>query len=460
MKSSIALIALLLQCCDSIKYGEIELETLLELMEACKPMLRIRLMCGDLIGKRVLNDYALERTIGVSQHLQAEENLVYCTNNSQSNSPRHFVQMLSSGNRNAIGLTWIVIAPKTDIDLITDMAKMDINRRIYFWDLDSNSLVEKYSINGIVVERTLAKLAKNASQVLLLSGDNFLRRRADFQDLTLKTMGHGVDAPFVQFPNEAVHKSVWKKKRRGNVMAELSRSQGSGSFVDTVEMLEADLNFSTRVFLRKDNFRGFPLIKNGSFVGYTGMIGNLLFGEVDLIMTPIQHIIERYGFMAFTHGLGTLTGGLMVGSNAGNEDRAWLTYLLPFDTQLWLLLLVNSAVAAWAIKLVQLMYIHGYADTLIRLVECWSDFWMVLFSYFGRPSSSNIWWTINSTKVLLFIIFLSGNMVFMSYKAGLTAELSVRKQILPFTDPKGMYEADYKYDIIVICNACNLKLVI
>ena len=48
-------------------------------------------------------------------------------------------------------------------------------------------------------------------------------------------------------------------------------------------------------------------------------------------------------------------------------------------------------------------------------------------------------------RVLLFSVFLSGNVVFMSYRASLTAELAVKEDKMPFTTLEGLLNSDYGY---------------
>ena len=47
-------------------------------------------------------------------------------------------------------------------------------------------------------------------------------------------------------------------------------------------------------------------------------------------------------------------------------------------------------------------------------------------------------------KLFVFVIFFFGNIVFMSYRASLTSELSVTRETLPFDSVPGMYEAEYR----------------
>lgn len=47
-------------------------------------------------------------------------------------------------------------------------------------------------------------------------------------------------------------------------------------------------------------------------------------------------------------------------------------------------------------------------------------------------------------RFLLFGIFLTGNVVFMSYKASLTSKLAVRERVLPFQNLEDFLASDYR----------------
>ena len=52
-------------------------------------------------------------------------------------------------------------------------------------------------------------------------------------------------------------------------------------------------------------------------------------------------------------------------------------------------------------------------------------------------------WT--GLRLLLLFAFLLGNLVFMVYKASLTAELAARRERLPFNRLEHLLESDYRY---------------
>ena len=70
--------------------------------------------------------------------------------------------------------------------------------------------------------------------------------------------------------------------------------------------------------------------------------------------------------------------------------------------------------------------------------------WLLLSSYMGQlPKLSQEFYDMPGLKLFVFIIFFFGNIVFMSYRASLTSELSIRREKMPFNSVQGMYEANY-----------------
>lgn len=73
--------------------------------------------------------------------------------------------------------------------------------------------------------------------------------------------------------------------------------------------------------------------------------------------------------------------------------------------------------------------------------------WLIFCSYLGRKPPSVPFERRFPLRVLLFAIFLAGNVIFMSYRASLTSELSVRDSRMPFKDLEGLLATDY--DLVI-----------
>ena len=78
-----------------------------------------------------------------------------------------------------------------------------------------------------------------------------------------------------------------------------------------------------------------------------------------------------------------------------------------------------------------------------QLIEAMSYFWTAFCSYFGmcylKLNSGNI-----SVRILLFTMFGLGNIIFMSYRASLTSELSTRQKKPAFEYIEDLLDLDFQ----------------
>ena len=134
-------------------------------------------------------------------------------------------------------------------------------------------------------------------------------------------------------------------------------------------------------------------------------------------------------------------------SRKGFERREWLSFLYPLKANVWIYLLLNAFVLLIFLKGFE-MYYYRKAEkkgNLWNPLVILGDFWMLGALYFGRSSSRGDSDRERSIRILLLVAFLSGTLVFMSYRASLTAELSVKRQSLPFTNAEELLNSDYRY---------------
>ena len=138
------------------------------------------------------------------------------------------------------------------------------------------------------------------------------------------------------------------------------------------------------------------------------------------------------------------------------EEQAWLSFLYPLRYEVWAWLFINALILPLIIRFVEMSYNYSYYGSgsgrkqkmkyKKLLLALLSDFWLVGSSNFGKAASSskNAKEDETALRILLFFILLCGNVVFMAYRASLTAELSVKRNSLPFDSPKEAYLSNHK----------------
>ena len=236
----------------------------------------------------------------------------------------------------------------------------------------------------------------------------------------------------------------WIQDKAGGRIRRVGRRQISGIYIDVLRALEADMNFTTELYIRQDEVWGVPTKKQG----WTGLMGNILRGDADFICAPVMENAIRARFVYSLHALSKITGAIYV-SRQGLEEHAWLSFLYPLRGQVWSVLLVNACLLLVAVKGLQLIHRGGAIfwssrTTFSILEDVVGDFWMLGASYFGRKANTTDTRESGPLRILLFAAFFSGTLVFMAYKSSLTAELAVSRNSLPFETLEQLYHSDIK----------------
>ncbi len=238
-------------------------------------------------------------------------------------------------------------------------------------------------------------------------------------------------------------KEGWNKTASGDEVWDVTDQYFLGTFHKILKSLERSLNFTTRLLLRRDSLYGH--VENGSWVG---KVGNLLKGEADLIVAPLSMSLERWAVINYLWPMGTEMGAIYV-SKKELQRREWLAFLRPLRTRVWIYLVLNSAVLLVSMKFLMLQYKKGAQGSSSKAVyiicNAIGDYWMIFASYFGRaPAKPQASFQVPAVRFLLLAAFVSGTAVFMSYRASLTAELSTKRFVPPFTSMEGLLDSDYR----------------
>lgn len=216
----------------------------------------------------------------------------------------------------------------------------------------------------------------------------------------------------------------------------------AGMFAEIGSKLAKDMNFRLQYFVRWDYSWGRRLT-NGT---WTGLVGNLLDDDVDFIGTSLTLTLERFSVIDFALPLGKETFALFI-SRKPSEEYAWFSYFLPFKNQLWLFLFINSLVMISVITLLNGVYYRGnpltHTSVLKLMYELAHDYWSLMASYLGRAHQDLIWTQHLALRLFLTIVIFVGSIVFISYRASLTSELSVTRETWPFNSLEGLLASDY-----------------
>ncbi len=358
--------------------------------------------------------------------------------------------------------TWFIIGRDKELDKIRGQQSISINRRVFLASMEGDMTVDEvYAVGRRVVTNTIGhftRLGGGADKLLTYNHADglpgFLERRSNFRGATFDVMTDQ-QPPFlyIQGRRNGLSSTSTKEgwiRRHGQDFMDLSRARLSGPLYEILQVLEKRLNFTSRLWWQESPSFGRP-DSNGS---WTGMIGNLLRGEADFVAASVTVTAKRHEVVDFLHPLGSETIAAYLPAARSFERREWLSFLYPLRREVWLGLLVNCIVVLMILKLLE-----GFSSiktgkgswplSKTMIATTVGDFWMLGASYFGRKpvdtTAYDDYERDTKLRMLLVMMFLSGNIVFMSYRASLTAELSVKRHKLPFTSAKELLASDFRY---------------
>ncbi len=405
---------------------------------------KLNVLCQDLAiaSKGLMGSDIMVRS---SDATKPDESVLFCAGH--GNASDQFIQLLSQNYQNAVLSTWFIIGDKESINKISKLSNIEINKKVLFINAVAGTVEEIYHVNQETVRKKLLGFSSSKGYANNSKPKITVQNRNDFRGLVLTGAMTRGWAPLMYYDPKSYPHVKWKKNKHGDLHAKVSSNLTMGAFADIMRLLEKDLNFTVNMFMKKKNDLGFHKKVNGTFVGWTGHIGDLLAGEVQILALPSVYSKDKFGVLSVMHMMDTLTVGLLVSATAGIENLKWFTYLLPFKKYLWLVLLLMSVIVLFTARGYQILINQNDKEwDLSGLHRHFPAYNTVLLLFIGMPT-----WVIGkdlssqSQKLIkrMELIFIFGTLTFMSYKAALTSKLSIQRYILPFPTLEEFYYSDF-----------------
>ncbi len=369
------------------------------------------------------------------------DNLVFCPDHDIT----HSVVLSNMSLADSLSRPWLILERGLFFKG-GDHLHIQLQHQVYFFHLDTLSITEIYTINSVLVRNQIGQIVVlNSEKASLLyhkeTQDSFVKRRSNFRGLSLRAMveNDGLNVKINPYFKE--DKNGWVLDKQGHPIKQIESSNVAGLYVDVLHILQQDMNFTTELFMRKDGGFGYPV--NGTWVG---MIANLLYNDADLILAGVTINVARRQVVDYLHRITTIKGGIFIGRK-GLEEHAWLSFLYPLRTDVWVFLLFYTIVLLGIVKSLQIL--HRRRDfwnrTALEIIEdTVGDFWMLGASYFGRRANTTNLTESESLGIVFFFAFFSGTVVFMVYRSSLTAELAVKRDSPPFKTLDDLYKSSYR----------------
>ena len=183
---------------------------------------------------------------------------------------------LQKFNFNLIGNHPTLIVTQIENEGDLNLINLAINKEIYFLDEISWKIYETYTINQIHVTNYLGKIENNSEKILDQQISSFDKRRRNFYGIQLNGM-MDTQKPFIKFPNDFVSKVNYFSNNETYDMTNIV----NGVYIEVLHSLEKMLNFSTKLYMRKDRKWGMPqTLPNGTTI-LDGMLKSVV--EEDLV---------------------------------------------------------------------------------------------------------------------------------------------------------------------------------
>ena len=336
---------------------------------------------------------------------------------------------------NVVESAMLIFPSDMNFNVMFQSLHIRIDQKIYFYKIKTQEVFESYQINNRNVNRKLGELQQTTKSFKWENGvsSDFIKRRSNFYGLVIKGMtefeGMFMNARLSYLENALFFPNNQTYHINNFIF---------GVYHDILTIIERQLNFSTILYKRKKEAWGYVYPQpNGSYVA-TGIVGDVFFKRVDIAVASLNIDLKRAEHVDFLLQITPQIAGLYVQRNATEEVMDLNTFTVPFTQNVWLTLFAISIFVA-TIK-IMLTYFFGSID----LIHCISCLWSSLISNFGgAPTITNI----DSNQIYRFTIIVSlycGTVIWISYRAKLTSELSVIDKHYPFTDLESFSRTNWK----------------
>ena len=210
------------------------------------------------------------------------------------------ISLTKATSKKDLSLNWISKQPYYEQNLLVlfkdtnETEKININQQIYILTFELQ-LFEKYVINNQVIERKLGHFAGESYVPEELIEESFLKRRMNFCGSTIMALTEKEQTTIIL---ENLDKAPFFLSNQTYDVTNFVR----GSFYDIWKRLEEQLNFTTKLYKRKDGNWGVPnLLSNGSLVVPNGIVKDVMTSQADIALASLSMMYNRYLAIDFLH---------------------------------------------------------------------------------------------------------------------------------------------------------------
>ena len=293
------------------------------------------------------------------------------------------IKFIKSMSKVGFTLDWInelhnskkfLLVISEDDGLLERNKEIKIDQQIYFLT-PSLDLYEKYTINNELIQQKLGHFVDGMYIPEESIEQNFMKRRKNFHGSKLIALAGTCGN---QMKIENLKNAQYFLSNETYDVTNLVK----GSIFDIWKTLETNLNFTTKIYSRKDDKVGVPIQhQNGSISVPDGTIKDVMDGSGDVVLTCLTFLYSRNLVIDYMVPIESSSNGIFVNKDSIQESLDFEVFKKPFDKWTWTMLISSSSIVAIIIVLTSKVLNQGnlkcliFMDIFAKTLKSW-DFYV------------------------------------------------------------------------------------
>ena len=352
------------------------------------------------------------------------------------------INLIKSTSKQHLSMDWIdklhysekflLVICQSDI-LLDEIEEIKIDQQIYFLT-SSSDLYEMYTVNNKIIKQKLGHFAGSSYIPEESVEQNFLKRRHNFYGSNLIALVGDVgnyitienlkSAPY--FPSNGTFDVT------GLVQ---------GPIFDIWMTLQNRLNFTTKMYTRKDKKWGVPIQhSNGSISVPDGTIKDVMVGSADTFLTSLAITYNRYLVIDYLVPLVSFSNGIFIKKDSIQESLDFEVFQKPFDKWTWTTLFSSSLMVTISIVFIS----KALNQENLSCINSMNIFTKSLQANLGSASFISINNKFHSIQLVTFVSLITGNIIWIAYNGALLSKLVEPRFDKPFYDLDSLAKTNYR----------------
>ena len=317
--------------------------------------------------------------------------------------------------------------------LLDQNEEIKIDQQIYFLT-SSLDLYEKYTVNNILIKQKLGHFVGSSYTPEESTEQNFMKRRHNFHGSKLIALVGEVEN-YLTIDN-LQNAQYFPSNDTYDVTGLIQ-----GSICNIWMTLQNELNFTTKMYARKDRKWGVPTQhQNGSISVPDGTIKDIMVGSADAFLTSLAITYNRYLVIDYLVPLVSFSNGIFIKMDSIQESLDFEVFQKPFDKWTWTTLISSSFIVTISIIIIsKLLNRENLSGTFFVDI-----FTKSLQANLGNANLMPINNKFHSVQMVTFVSLITGNIIWIAYNGALLSKLVEPRFDKPFHDLDSLAKTNYR----------------